>query len=182
MSVPLQPGKDVPNGERPTKGLLVAAAALKPAAASKGPKPQLRPRQDVEQPPAAKLRGRNLLGSVLSHLGSARRRLQMDEKAPVKVIKTVTKPKLRVKQSAKSREKEEKDNLEARLSEHYSHMMNFIRTRVEPILFYLPAKHNAETQNCLEETQRTIRRKIEMLPTHLGGETDADDPEKEAED
>ena len=72
-----------------------------------------------------------------------------------------------------------KEALELRLAEHYSHMMNFIRTRGEPILFYLPAKHNAETQKCLEETQRTIRRKIEMLPTHLRGAGDEEDNEAE---
>lgn len=176
----------------PKTKILVAAAAL-----GAKTKPLLRPRADVDgsggsgaapdpvaaaaaaapAAPGAALRGRNLLGSVLSHLGSARKRLQMDRKA-------VMKPKLRMKQQltrqrvAKSGE-DEKEALELRLAEHYSHMMNFIRTRGEPILFYLPAKHNAETQKCLEETQRTIRRKIEMLPTHLGG--GAADEEEEAE-
>ena len=127
--------------------------------------------------------GRNILGSVLMHLGSARKRLQMDEKKgskrpkiqlsqPEGVIKSTLKPKLRMKSSPKV---EENNDLEVRLAEHYSHMMNFIRTKVEPILFYLPAKHNSESQRCLEETQKTIRRKIEMLPTHLGGELEAEE-------
>lgn len=129
--------------------------------------------------------GRNILGSVLMHLGSARKRLQMDEKKASKrpkiqlsqpstsgVMKSTLKPKLRVKSSPKV---EENTDLEVRLAEHYSHMMNFIRTKAEPILFYLPATHNSESQRCLEETQKTIRRKIEMLPTHLGGELEAEE-------
>ena len=135
--------------------------------------------------------GRNLLGSVLMHLGSsARKRLQLDEKKAEKrprpkivqlsqpgstsgVMKSTLKPKLRVTKS--SVKVEENTDLEVRLAEHYSHMMNFIRTKAEPILFYLPATHNAESQRCLEETQKTIRRKIEMLPTHLGGELEAEE-------
>lgn len=132
--------------------------------------------------------GRNLLGSVLMHLGSARKRLQMDEKKAERkrpkivqlsqpstsgVMKSTLKPKLRVTKT--SVKVEENTDLEVRLAEHYSHMMNFIRTKAEPILFYLPATHNSESQRCLEETQKTIRRKIEMLPTHLGGELEAEE-------
>eukprot|EP00435_Cladocopium_sp_Y103_P050077 s2663_g15.t1 len=194
--------KAPPNGGKPKASILVAAAALE--GAKQNAKPLLRPRADVDgsagsapdaSAPAAEpleaaapkessaLRGRNLLGSVLSHLGSARKRLQMDRKEKG-VVKAVMKPKLRMKQLTRQRAKsgeDEKEALELRLAEHYSHMMNFIRTRGEPILFYLPAKHNAETQKCLEETQRTIRRKIEMLPTHLGGTADEEAAE-EAED
>ena len=53
---------DGSGGSGPAPDPVAAAAAAAPAA------------------PGAALRGRTLLGSVLSHLGSARKRLQMDRK------------------------------------------------------------------------------------------------------
>ena len=79
------------------------------------------------------------------------------------VVKTIVKPRLRKQliarrrvsekeKPAQAREEDRRDKLlEARIAEHYSHMMQFIRTKTEPILFYLPAKHNPETQKCLQE-------------------------------
>jgi len=57
--------------------------------------------------------------------------------------------------------------LQRRLETHYSSMKNFIRTRAEPTIFYLPAKHNAETQKQLEETRSAINHKITSLKVHL---------------
>lgn len=64
------------------------------------------------------------------------------------------------------------ESLESRLAEHYSHMMNFIRTRAEPILFYLPKTHTPETRRCLEESQDTISQKIQVLAAHLGEDSE----------
>ncbi|CAE7731325.1 unnamed protein product [Symbiodinium sp. CCMP2592] len=61
---------------------------------------------------------------------------------------------------------------------------NFIRTRADPTLFYLPAKHNPETEKCLQETRDTIQQKVRLLPKHLGTSTlvvDAEEAEEEEE-
>lgn len=57
--------------------------------------------------------------------------------------------------------------LQRRLETHYSSMKNFIRTRAEPTIFYLPAKHNSETRKQLEETRSAIGHKISSLKVHL---------------
>merc|ERR1712218_575902 len=57
--------------------------------------------------------------------------------------------------------------LQKRLEEHYGLMMNFIRTRAEPTIFYLPAKHIPETEAMLKETRSAIRRKISSLKITL---------------
>jgi len=57
--------------------------------------------------------------------------------------------------------------LQGRLEDHYSSMKNFIRTRAEPTIFYLPAKLNGEAQRQLEETREAISQKIKSLKKHL---------------
>ncbi|CAK9010519.1 unnamed protein product [Durusdinium trenchii] len=94
-------------------------------------------------------------------------------------------PKPRPSTASASGAAPEKESLELRLAEHYGNMMNFIRTRAEPILFYLPAHHTPETQKCLEETQETINRKIQVLATHFqtgGAQADAEESENEDQD
>jgi hypothetical protein len=61
----------------------------------------------------------------------------------------------------------EMQGLQRRLESHYSSMQNFIRTRAEPTIFYLPAKHNSETRKQLEETRAAINHKISSLKVHL---------------
>ena len=195
------------NGDekKPKAKILVAASAVsKTVPVPQVARPQLKPREEVETAvakpavgPGDVARGRSLLGSMLIHLTSARRRLQMDRsqkpkllrpqaKAAKSIVKETPKPKSQVKQQLVARRTRlaEQESLESRLAEHYSHMMNFIRTRAEPILFYLPAKHTPETQKCLEETQETISRKIQVLAAHLGtGEAEeAVESEKEDQD
>lgn len=63
--------------------------------------------------------------------------------------------------------------LQQRLEGHYMHMKNFIRTQVEPTIFYLPAKHTPETERFLEETRVAIEQKIRSLKTHLQCPADA---------
>merc|ERR1712061_452448 len=61
----------------------------------------------------------------------------------------------------------EMQGLQRRLESHYSSMQNFIRTRAEPTIFYLPAKHNSETRKQLKETRAAINHKISSLKVHL---------------
>jgi len=74
---------------------------------------------------------------------------------------------------AKAQAKEMKA-LQRRLEAHYSSMKNYIRTRAEPTIFYLPAKHNSETRKQLEETRSAINHKITSLKVHLQA-ADAED-------
>ncbi|CAJ1430273.1 unnamed protein product [Effrenium voratum] len=173
--------------EAPAKAKLVVASS----AAKRAARPLLRPRQEVDETGPG--RGRNLLSSVMVHLSSARDRLQADQSEAKGVVKTIVKPRLRKQliarrrvsekeKPAQAREEDRRDKLlEARIAEHYSHMMQFIRTKTEPILFYLPAKHNPETQKCLQETQETIQRKIQDLSAHLAG-AGAEEVEEEEEE
>lgn len=57
--------------------------------------------------------------------------------------------------------------LQRRLEGHYSLMMNFIRTKAEPTIFYLPAKHTKDTDHVLEETRTAIKHKIASLKVQL---------------
>lgn len=53
------------------------------------------------------------------------------------------------------------------LEDHYKNMMNFIRTRSEPTIFYLPAKHTSGTKKLLQETTSTIQKKVLSLASHF---------------
>lgn len=57
--------------------------------------------------------------------------------------------------------------LQGRLENHYSLMMNFIRTKAEPTIFYLPAKHTSTTEKFLQETRQAIKNKIASLSVQL---------------
>merc|ERR1712050_619810 len=57
--------------------------------------------------------------------------------------------------------------LQKRLEGHYSLMMNYIRTKAEPTIFYLPAKQTKETEFALEETRAAIKHKIASLKVQL---------------
>mmetsp|Transcript_6529 Transcript_6529/g.16251 ORF Transcript_6529/g.16251 Transcript_6529/m.16251 type:complete len:156 (-) Transcript_6529:167-634(-) len=84
-------------------------------------------------------------------------------------------------------------SLQQRLEGHYSDMKNFIRTRAEPTIFYLPKKHTSKTEKSLAETRTAIEQKIRALKGHLkatsyeagGDEAEAsveDDEEEEEEE
>merc|ERR1719217_889986 len=62
--------------------------------------------------------------------------------------------------------------LQKRLENHYSLMMNFIRTKAEPTIFYLPAKHTKDTEAMLEETRAALHHKIDSLKVQLQPVTD----------
>lgn len=67
--------------------------------------------------------------------------------------------------------------LQHRLEAHYSLMKNYIRTRTEPTIFYLPVRHTKETKQALQETREAIESKVASLRAHLRAE---DDGEEEA--
>merc|ERR1719393_874334 len=69
--------------------------------------------------------------------------------------------------------------LQKRLEEHYSLMMNFIRTKAEPTIFYLPSEHNPQTEGRLEETRSAIRQKLESLKDHIREEEKEEEEEVE---
>lgn len=105
-----------------------------------------------------------------------------------RLAKAKAKAKLRMRQQLLLRRKQaslenEKDlqELHLRLSEHYSYMQHFIRTRTEPTIFYLPAKHTPATEKLLEESKAVIEQKLSILPRTLGVEAivDIDDIESD---
>merc|ERR1712056_37102 len=65
--------------------------------------------------------------------------------------------------------------LRKRLEDHYKLMMNFIRTKSEPTIFYLPAKHIKTTEAMLQDTRAAIKRKIGSLKYELQPEEPEDD-------
>merc|ERR1712232_1355616 len=73
----------------------------------------------------------------------------------------------KLSQIARTIEEKENQLLEKTLESHYSHMMNFIRTKTEPPIFYLPAKHNKDTDSMLDETRTAITHKISSLKVEL---------------
>merc|ERR1712176_625721 len=72
--------------------------------------------------------------------------------------------------------------LRKRLEDHYKLMMNFIRTKAEPTIFYLPAKHIKITEAMLEDTRSAIKRKIASLKIELQPAPDDDDENASPED
>lgn len=62
--------------------------------------------------------------------------------------------------------------LQHRLEAHYSLMKNYIRTRTEPTIFYLPVKHTRETKQALQETREAIESKVASLRAHLRATTE----------
>mmetsp|Transcript_45874 Transcript_45874/g.116663 ORF Transcript_45874/g.116663 Transcript_45874/m.116663 type:complete len:230 (+) Transcript_45874:1793-2482(+) len=175
-----------------------------------------------------------MLGSLMGHLVSARRRLQSDEtgtagassrlRRPIRTVAAaaaataaaraavvsvrasqpaavVERPKERRRDAGKANHEPENDRathdkemhlLQQRLEGHYTDMKNFIRTRAEPTIFYLPAKHTSKTQRCLEETRSAIEQKIRALKVHLrsavfgdealASEDEGEDDEEEEEE
>jgi len=140
-------------------------------------------------------RSRNLFGKLLGHLHSAKTRLdsekgskaaELNAKAQEKIEEKLSLSKMNIKEFRKAqfgnRKKEEEAKvveidksieemecllLQKRLEGHYSLMMNFIRTKAEPTIFYLPAKHTKDTEHSLEETRAAIKHKVASLKVQL---------------
>lgn len=174
---------------------------------------------------APETRNRNLMGTMLGHLNSAKRQLtqqrtgirvkeEAQEREPQARWKPDASParesedaaseedaepprkrakreetKLSNKERERQLEKEAEDhakaeakemqNLQRRLEDHYSSMKNFIRTRAEPTIFYLPAKHNDESKRELKETRSAIGQKIASLKVHLQSTAASNDEDEE---
>eukprot|EP00929_Paragymnodinium_shiwhaense_P018842 TRINITY_DN13041_c0_g1_i1.p1 TRINITY_DN13041_c0_g1~~TRINITY_DN13041_c0_g1_i1.p1 ORF type:complete len:484 (-),score=170.74 TRINITY_DN13041_c0_g1_i1:258-1709(-) len=84
------------------------------------------------------------------------------------------------KAQARTQYKQEMHELRDRLEEHYLLMKNFIRTRAEPTIFYLPVRKSKKTDELKEETCGAIDQKIaaleeqlEVLPEELEGSDEA---------
>jgi len=140
-------------------------------------------------------RTRNLFAGMLGHLNKAKSRLDVEKgskahelrmKAEQRSDERLSKAASDVKELRKRQFEEQKKEeetkmvsiekqiaekelllLQRRLESHYSLMMNFIRTQAEPTIFYLPAKHNKETEAKLEETRGAIKHKIASLKVQL---------------
>lgn len=151
-------------------------------------------------------RSRNLFGKLLGHLHSAKDRLakekttkmsEMQQKALGRAEEKLNMNKMNIKtfrsgQYAKQMEEErakiaeidqqiaEKELLllQRRLESHYSMMMNFIRTKAQPTIFFLPAKHTRDTEKQLDETRTAIKHKISSLKVQLHKTEDDVDPEE----
>merc|ERR1719464_1339757 len=151
-----------------------------------------------------------MFGRMLGHLRSAKSRLetergwsttQLNLKAQERLQEKLSLSKMNIQEFRKSAFEQQKKEEEAkvkeldkaiqekellllqkRLEEHYSLMMNFIRTKAEPTIFYLPAKHTTETEQMLEETRTAIKHKIASLQVHLQSVPEPDDPEAAEED
>jgi len=147
------------------------------------------------RPKKVDARSRLMFGKLIGHLQSAKKRLELEKgwkstelnlKAVARLEQKLTHEKtnikelrkrqfeqqrreeeLKVAQIEKNIEEKEILLLQRRLEGHYSLMMNFIRTKAEPTIFYLPAKHTKDTDHVLEETRAAIKHKIASLKVQL---------------
>mmetsp|Transcript_77734 Transcript_77734/g.140259 ORF Transcript_77734/g.140259 Transcript_77734/m.140259 type:complete len:368 (-) Transcript_77734:131-1234(-) len=158
------------------------------------------------RPSKADPRSRNLFGKLLGHLHSAKDRLtkekstkmsELQQKALSRVEEKVGLTRMNIKEFRKGQfstsmaEESEKLKeiektiaekelvlLQLRLESHYSLMMNFIRTKAQPTIFFLPAKHTRDTEKLLEETRSAIKHKIASLKVQLQQTEEDADPEE----
>jgi len=121
-------------------------------------------------------RSKNIFFKLLGHLHSAKEKLESDvgskkkllkAKAPVAQLRQARKEPPTRGEDIKALEKKELVALRRRLETHYSCMMNYIRTKAEPTIFYLPKKHSPETESKLEETRDALKHKIVSLKAQL---------------
>merc|ERR1719329_1855442 len=140
-------------------------------------------------------RSRNMFGKLLGHLQKAKTNLDnergskffdLNTKAKTKAESKIALDKVNIQdlrmRQFENQQKEEEAKvqmmekqieekelllLQLRLEKHYGLMMNFIRTKAEPTIFYLPAKHTKETESMLEETRDAIKHKITSLKVQL---------------
>jgi hypothetical protein len=83
----------------------------------------------------------------------------------------------RIEEETNEREEIKTKVLLKRLAKHYQCMGNFIRTKVEPTIFYLPAHHTSRTRKLLEESKDAIAQKVKGLEAQaaaVGRERDSD--------
>jgi len=136
-------------------------------------------------------RTRNLFGSLVGHLKKAKDTLEKEKDTKQAEMHKIQGERVDQKLKCERRNlaelrrrelKEKKQNdvkrirevqreitvkelelLKLNLETHYTRMMNFIRTRAEPTLFWLPAIHCDESRTVQGETRAAIEHKIESL-------------------
>jgi len=169
-----------------------------------------RKRDSDGRPQGTDKRSRNLFGSMLGHLARAKKGLddekglkttELNKKAQERLKEKLllsqmniadyrkdqfdkqrTENQAKMNQLDKAIEAKELVLLRKRLEDHYKLMMNFIRTKAEPTIFYLPAKHIKSTEAMLEDTRSAIKRKIASLKIELQPSPDDDDENASPED
>jgi len=140
-------------------------------------------------------RSRNMFGKLVGHLHAAKQRLEtekdwksteLNNQAHQRIEQKLSQTKmtgLEMRRQQFELQKREEESraaaidkkieekelllLQKQLEAHYSRMMNFIRTKAEPTIFFLPAKHTSETERMLEETREAIRHKVASLRVEL---------------
>lgn len=150
-------------------------------------------------------RSRNLFGKLLGHLHSAKAKLdteknakhmELRQKASQRLEEKLSMSKMNIKEFRKHTFEQqiveeakkamdiekaiaEKELLllQRRLENHYSLMMNFIKTEAQPTIFYLPMKHSKDTEQKLEDTRAAIKMKISSLKVQLQQTETTEDPE-----
>lgn len=161
---------------------------------------QVEKRPKIEADNSTTKRNRNLFGNLLGHLKKAKDGLEkekeskwaelqkkqeerVDDKLRLEkrnleelrrrdMIDQAEKDKSRIREVGREIARAEVDLLRKNLVSHYEQMTNFIRTKTEPPLFWLPAVPNDATRQLQQETRSAIESKIESLKHHIPYETD----------
>jgi len=140
-------------------------AAKKTLDTDEGPKRRIKPvRATLRAPARAKPRARVVARQATPSPSPQREPVKVSLR-PKRV--TTTKAPEVEKSNGKASEKKELAQLRKNLETHYSCMTNFIRTKAEPTIFYLPVKHTPDTESKLEETRGALRHKISSLKAQL---------------
>jgi len=172
--------RDVVNEREEVEVVAVQALVLKPNQKKDAP-------EGVLMRKSTKARNAKFMGNLLGHLGKAKKNLEKEREGDKKRCQEEVEERVFIKLREERKiiaEKRARDEearrlqarqmklLHQRLNKHYSHMRNFIRTKNEPAIFFLPKKHNSVTLQLLQETRDDIDRKLEMLKEDFC----ADDP------
>jgi len=163
-------------------------------------------RKKEGRPTKSDPRSRNLFGKLLGHLHSAKSNLakeksskssELQQKALNRVEEKVNLSRMNIKEFRKGhfeqQMKEDQEKvaeiekqlaakevllLQRVLESHYSNMMNYIRTKAQPTIFFLPAKHTKDTEKQLEETRSAIKNKIASIKVQLQQEDEEENDQR----
>eukprot|EP01068_Selenidium_serpulae_P012949 Selendium_serpulae@DN5901_c0_g1_i1.p1 len=165
---------------------------------------QVEKRPKIEADNSTTRRNRNLFGNLLGHLKKAKDGLEKEketkwaelqkkqedrvddklrlEKKNLEELRRrdlkdqTEKDRSRIREVAREIAKFEVELLRQNLVNHYEQMTNFIRTKTEPPLFWLPAVPNSATRQLQKETRTAIETKIESLQNNITYESDEEHP------
>ncbi|CEL95988.1 unnamed protein product [Vitrella brassicaformis CCMP3155] len=153
--------------------------------------PPVAERPKVQMDDKLKKRNRNMFAGLMGHLKKAKDALETEKESDAmarhrmleeKAVAKAHTQELTLKENARKEAEDRRASDQQRLSElarelhkkelelrneklsiHFSKMRNFIKTRAQPTIFYLPAKHNGVTERLLTDTKMAIERKLEAL-------------------